>query len=144
MNHSTRFTRPTILLLVAVLVAVSGAAAKASNWANCRGSVVKTVDATGTKWDLVCTSPCDDKKGCDKWDSFVGLACRCPDVLQPNCCDVALDESAEGEDQVVASGLCETATGACPMGPGECDWDKITVYLEEKTVSYYVGICKAS
>jgi len=103
---------------------------------------VKTVDSSGTKWALVCTSPCDQEKGCEQWDSFVGKACRCPDVVQVNCCDVVLDESAQGEAQVVADGLCETAVGSCPMGAGDCIWDKLVTYQGDKIVTYYVGLCK--
>lgn len=144
MNACNREFRPALVLLALSLTVLFGSVATASNWANCRGSVVKTVDATGTKWSLVCTSPCDQEKGCEQWDSFLGKACRCPDVVQVNCCDVVLDESAQGEAQIVADGLCETVVGSCPMGAGDCTWDKIVVYHPEKIVTYYVGLCKES
>lgn len=144
MNESTNSARYKLLSAILVLLVTSSLAAATSNWANCRGSVVKTEDATGTKWSLVCTAPCDESKGCEQWDSYLGKACRCPDAVQINCCDIVLDESAQGEAQIVADGLCETVVGSCPMGAGDCTWDKIIVYYPEKTVTYYVGLCKES
>jgi hypothetical protein len=137
-----RVARLALLVSALALTVMTSTVATASNGMKCLGSVIKTVDASGTKWSLVCGSPCDQQKGCEQWDSFSGKACRCPGVVQINCCDVVLDETAQGEAQVVANGYCETVMGACPMGAGDCTWDKLVTYQDDKIVTYYVGLCK--